>query len=98
MPENKEIMLYRIVQEMVNNTLKHAEAKKIEMTISKSTDRLDINYTDDGMGFELTEKVNSESLGLQSIRSRVNFLNGKMELITRPGHGVSYIIQKYQCS
>jgi signal transduction histidine kinase len=91
--ENKEIMLYRIVQEMVNNTLKHAEAKNIELQIDVNQGIMDIKYSDDGKGFDLLQKLESESIGLKSIQSRVNFLNGKLDLASNPGEGVRYVLQ-----
>jgi signal transduction histidine kinase len=90
LPENQEIMIYRIIQELVNNTLKHAQARTIEIQMQVLPGRLDIIYTDDGKGFNMEEKAGSKSIGLQSIQSRVNFLNGTMQLYSEPGKGVSY--------
>jgi len=92
LPENKEIMLYRILQEMLNNTLKHAGAKKIEIRMEVLPGKLKILYADDGKGFNVEEAEHSRSIGLQSIRSRVNFLNGKLNIESRPGEGASYSI------
>jgi two-component system, NarL family, sensor kinase len=93
LPENKEIMLYRIIQELVNNTLKHAKAKTLDIRMEVLPENLEIFYSDDGKGFKLEEKAGSKSLGLQSIESRVNFLNGKMQFYSEPGKGVSYKIE-----
>lgn len=57
MAENKEIMLYRIVQEMVNNTLKHAHAGNIELQINVLTGLLDMNYSDDGVKYSVRVPV-----------------------------------------
>jgi signal transduction histidine kinase/Tfp pilus assembly protein PilF len=91
--ENKEIMLYRIVQEMVNNTLKHARAGNISLNILVNPGNLLLKYTDDGKGFDLEQKLESGSIGLKSIQSRVNFLNGRIEIDAEPGKGVKYILQ-----
>jgi two-component system, NarL family, sensor kinase len=88
--ENKEIMLYRIVQEMVNNTLKHAEAGNIELHIRVLPGMLEMNYSDDGKGFDFKQKLENESIGLKSIQSRVNFLNGKLDIDSKSGEGVKY--------
>jgi len=93
LPENTEIMLYRIIQEMVNNTLKHAEANNILLDLDIQPELLNIRYSDDGKGFDVEEKIESKSIGLQSIQSRVNFLNGKTEIKSEPTKGVNYIIQ-----
>ena len=88
--ENKEIMIYRIIQEIVNNTLKHAEAKNINLRMQMQEDQLEIIYSDDGKGFKFEEKLESRSIGLSSVQSRVNFLNGKMEVHSEPGKGASF--------
>jgi signal transduction histidine kinase len=90
--ENKEIMLYRVVQEMVNNTLKHAAAKNISIRITQQAGIMQIFYSDDGKGFDYNEKLESGSIGLKSIQSRVSFINGKLEIDTHPGKGVNYIV------
>jgi signal transduction histidine kinase len=94
LPENKEIMLYRVVQEMVNNTLKYAGAKNISIKVVKSASLLTILYKDDGVGFDMEKLLTSPttSLGLKSIESRIGFLNGEIKLNTSPGHGVRYAI------
>jgi len=91
--ENKEIMLYRIVQEMANNTLKHAEARNIELQIHVLQGMLDMKYSDDGKGFDVGKNLESESIGLKSIQSRVNFLNGTLVIESEPGEGARYSIQ-----
>jgi signal transduction histidine kinase len=93
LPENREIMLYRIIQEMVNNTLKHASAKSIKLQFLELKEKLELQYSDDGKGFEVDKKLEAKSLGLKSIQSRVNFLKGTMIIESRPGQGTSYTIQ-----
>ena len=93
LPENKEIMLYRIIQEMVNNTLKHAEAGKIELRVNVSPGHLDIRFADNGKGFEVAEGIEKKSIGLQSIWSRVNFLDGNISVESSPGKGTVYTIK-----
>jgi signal transduction histidine kinase len=92
LPENMEIMLYRIIQEWVNNTLKHAHANNIGMKIREADNHIHVEYRDDGMGFEPEKALfsDAESLGLKSIRSRVDFLNGKLDIESAPGKGVLY--------
>lgn len=92
LPENKEIMLYRIIQELVNNTLKHAGARSVSLRMDRQADQLLILYVDDGRGFDPASLVEDEKagLGLRSIRSRVGFLNGTMTLDSKPGEGTHY--------
>ena len=92
LPENIEIMLYRIIQEMANNTLKHAEAKNISLVINIQKDNLNIEYSDDGKGFNVEEKLQLKSIGLNSIQSRVSFLSGNITMQSEQGQGVNYAI------
>ena len=92
LPENQEIMLYRIIQEIVNNTLKHADAKRIELQINVRQGWLDIRYSDDGKGFDVEEKQEQKTLGLQNILSRVKFLNGSVSIESSPDKGTIYKI------
>jgi signal transduction histidine kinase len=93
LPENQEIMIYRIIQEMVNNTLKYANAKNIIIRIQSVNNRLMLEYSDDGKGFDLVKLEDSKSIGLKSIQSRVNFLNGQVSVSSQPGEGVHYLIK-----
>ena len=90
--ENTEIMLYRIIQEMVNNALKHAEAGNIRLDMEIFPDKININFSDDGKGFILTDMEKSKSMGLKSIESRTNFMNGMVSLVSSPGKGTQYSI------
>jgi signal transduction histidine kinase len=94
LPENKEIMLYRVVQEMVNNTIRHAGAKGITLQITRDGNELLLIYKDDGVGFDVEKALESPaaSLGLKSIQSRVGFLNGELKIDSAPGQGVRYTI------
>jgi signal transduction histidine kinase len=93
LPENKEIMLYRIIQEMVNNTIKYAEATKIALQLESIQGRIGIQYSDNGKGFNIEDSRNKDSLGLQSIKSRVRFLDGNILLESEPGNGTRYLIE-----
>jgi len=90
--ENTEIILYRIFQELINNTLKHAEAKNISIVINYTHDQVYIQYSDNGKGFSLKESKAEPSMGLQSIESRIDFLGGEMQLETEESKGVMYSI------
>jgi len=93
LPENTEIMIYRIIQEMVNNTLKHAEAKNISLKFNILPGEISFTYSDDGKGFDFEEKPESKSLGLTSIQSRVNFLSGELEVESKTNEGASFFIK-----
>lgn len=93
LPENKEIMIYRIIQEMINNTLKHAEADKIWLFVEALPGHLEIRYADNGKGFEADEQTIKKSIGLQSIWSRIRFLDGTISLETSHGNGSRYTLK-----
>jgi len=93
LPENKEIMIYRIVQELVNNTLKHANAKKIQLKINVMPAKLDIYFSDDGKGFDVDKMLEQKSIGLQSIFSRVKFLDGTVSIDSGADKGTVFTMQ-----
>ncbi|WP_020569964.1 sensor histidine kinase [Neolewinella persica] len=83
----REIALYRVLQELVNNTLKHAGAKNIDVNINWARNLFSFVYQDDGKGFEQTEQV-GKGLGLRNIESRISLINGNLESISKPGEGI----------
>jgi signal transduction histidine kinase len=90
--ENTEIMIYRMMQEIINNTLKHAEAKSVDMVMIVDENEINITYSDDGKGFDPDQTLKKKTLGLQSIRSRVKFLSGLFSIKSEPGVGTVYRI------
>jgi two-component system, NarL family, sensor kinase len=92
LPENSEIMLYRILQELLNNSLKHAEARNIALNLNFK-DNLLIQYSDDGKGFNVEDKLMLNTFGLKSIQSRVGFLKGWVTFESNPGKGFTTFIQ-----
>jgi signal transduction histidine kinase len=90
--ENTEIMIYRMVQEMVNNTLKYAGADKVSLDLIYEDKTVSLQYSDNGKGFDVDEKLKNKSIGLTSIQSRVNFLGGKLNINSKPGRGTTYFI------
>lgn len=75
--------LYRITQELINNTLKHAQAQNICLNIEKIDDEIRLKYSDDGKGFELSNGV--KGYGIDNIHTRVAVLNGRIEWETTNG-------------
>jgi signal transduction histidine kinase len=88
--ENTEIMLYRVLQELINNTLKHAEASNILLQMEIKPDILNVRYRDDGKGFDLEAEKNTKSIGLNSIVSRIKFLGGDLQIDSKKGEGVKF--------
>lgn len=97
-PKNIEIHLFRMIQEIIHNTIKHANAKNLQIGISSENKHIMILTKDDGQGFDIN-KVKSESggLGLKSLESRCEILNGILSLESEPGKGTNCYI-KIPCS
>jgi two-component system sensor histidine kinase UhpB len=83
--KNRELMIYRVVQEQVNNILKHANAKKAVIILKPAAGNLCLSIADDGIGFD-TEKAMA-GIGLSNISSRVEFYTGNLNIISSPGKG-----------
>ncbi len=83
--QHKELMLYRIVQEQLSNIIKHAKAQEVVINIKIDETSLFLSVTDNGVGFDTSQKVNG--IGLKNIRSRVEFYSGSLNIISAPGQG-----------
>ena len=84
---NYEINLYRIAQELINNSIKHASATEIVLLIVQEEQRIHLTVQDNGIGFDLKILDKSTGLGIANIRSRVEALNGKLEIFSESGKG-----------
>ncbi|TGE06557.1 sensor histidine kinase [Hymenobacter fodinae] len=93
LPKTLQIAVYRIVQELLNNTMKHARAAEVFIYLEKEDDHLLLSVEDDGVGFDTEQTREVKGMGLSSIRSRVELLNGQFQLRSRPGHGTMVTIQ-----
>lgn len=88
----KELAVFRIVQELLNNAIKHSEATVIYINARFSPKNvLMISLTDNGKGFELKEKMNA-GLGLKNLESRSQILDAKFKMKSTPGKGTTAII------
>jgi len=83
-----ELNLFRILQELLNNTLKYAEADTIDIRLIQSEEKLILHYRDDGKGFDPSDSKSQKGLGMQNIQSRLQMMRGKMDLQSTPGQGV----------
>lgn len=86
-----EITLYRIIQELISNILKHAEAREITIQLVKSNSGLNIVVEDDGLGFDLNNRKDS-GMGLKNVAARVDTLNGELNIDSTPGNGTTITI------
>ncbi len=82
--------LYRIVQELINNTAKHAKASQIFISFTQHEEHLNLLYEDNGKGFDVTQQ--KKGIGLQNIEERVKALNGILTIDSKPQKGTTFIM------
>jgi len=91
MEEIVETILYRVIQESVNNTIRHANANQLDISIHNNPDGISLLIEDNGKGFDTNRIVSndakSEGLGLQNIKSRIAFLNGTVQWDSSANNG-----------
>ena len=93
---NVEVVLYRVICELINNTIKHAKAKKIDLSLAKEGDYLTIVYKDDGKGFDVSKVIDQPSgtgMGFSNIYSRINSLKGEITVESEQRTGTSVTIK-----
>lgn len=88
-----EVELYRIIQELLSNTLKHAGATEVNMQLTRSEGFITFSYEDNGKGMDPERLKTSEGLGMISIQNRVRKINGRSTIDSTPGHGFTFIIE-----
>ena len=90
----KAINIYRLVMEIIHNTLKHAKAGFLDIEFKREQDRLILTTQDNGAGFDYeTMKLNNAGLGLRSMLNRAEVMEGDMYVESGPGKGTKYIIE-----
>jgi len=80
---NVEVVLYRVICELINNTIKHAQAKKINISLFQEGEYLNITYKDDGKGFDVSKIIEHQGgsgMGFSNIYSRINSLKGEINI------------------
>jgi len=93
-PKEKEIHVFRMVQEIIHNTVKHAEARHLHIGISHESNRLLLMTKDDGHGFDAQKaREASGGLGLRSLESRAEILRGTLSIESKPQEGTRYYIE-----
>ena len=91
--QNTEVNLYRIIQEWINNVIKHSGAKKLTIQLTGFESEVNILIEDNGPGFEKDKLLQSTGRGWKNIQSRLEAINGTLTIDTRPGYlGTSFII------
>ncbi|WP_187774971.1 sensor histidine kinase [Pedobacter sp. BS3] len=85
--EQVETVLFRVIQETVNNVIKHAEADKLHIQLLKDEEGVTVTIEDNGKGFDKSKIKSKTGIGLSNIYSRVGFLKGTVDIDTAPGKG-----------
>jgi signal transduction histidine kinase len=93
LPAAVETALYRIVQEALNNIVKHAQAKSVRIDVKRSAQNVSCRVQDDGRGFDARRPPVSQGLGLLGIRERLNALGGSLQLISEARRGTTLIAE-----
>ena len=85
--ENTEIVLYRVLQECVNNVIKHSGASQLDIALIKDKDGISISIEDNGKGFNPAQLGEDAGIGLKNMKARIDYLNGTIDFDSAPGKG-----------
>ncbi len=91
--QSVEITIFRIVQELLNNAMKHSEATKVLVQLTKTNETLVLTVEDNGKGFDKKLLEQNKGAGISNIESRVSYLNGQIEIDSNSATGTSIIIE-----
>ena len=91
LPQPLQLSIYRIVQELINNIIKHSEATEALVQLNQNKSKLIITVEDNGKGFSFDKS--KSGIGLQNIKSRLSLLKGKMEVDSNESMGTSVYIE-----
>ena len=91
--QNKSIIIYRIVQELVNNGLKHSHGSEILVQLMLDNPKLTITVEDNGNGFDTQKIYQTKGIGWSNIQNRVDFLKGKIDINSKIEEGTSVLIE-----
>jgi signal transduction histidine kinase len=88
------LLIYRVIQELLNNIIKHAGANHITIEITQFETDLLVTVSDNGVGFDVENRLKdpAKGLGLRNMAHRLNLINGKMSISSQPGKGTTTIL------
>ncbi|MBL0741439.1 tetratricopeptide repeat-containing sensor histidine kinase [Chryseolinea lacunae] len=92
-PQDTQVNVYRIVQELLTNALRHAEASEILVQCSQNENMFFITLEDNGKGFDVRDMPQGNGIGLTNVRKRVEYLNGKIEIASSAEEGTTINIE-----
>ena len=87
---SKQLMTYRIIQEQLNNVLKHSKADRVSIRLGQDNGIVHLVINDNGVGFDAQQI--KQGLGLNNIRNRLEVVNGNMQIESQPGEGCTLVV------
>ncbi|MCU0374436.1 MAG: sensor histidine kinase [Chitinophagaceae bacterium] len=93
LPGDVEIVIYRIVQELFSNVIKHAAASQVILQLMRHGDMLTLTFEDNGKGMDIKGNPPAQGAGLQNIQARTDYLKGQLDIRSAPGKGTSVHIE-----
>jgi len=93
--QEQEVIIFRIIQELINNAIKHASASEILVQLQCFEQQCHITVEDNGVGFDFNHEISGDSFGLKSLETRVKSIYGKLSYESDPEHGTSVYIECY---
>lgn len=92
-PQQTQVTIYRIVQELLTNAIRHARPSGILLQCSQNNDTFFVTVEDNGKGFDLGSAAHAKGIGMSNVKSRVDYLNGKMEITSAINEGTTINIE-----
>lgn len=92
--EKASLNIFRVVQEVLNNIMKHSQARSVEFQVNKHNSHAQVTVRDNGVGFDVTDNFNTvSSLGLKTLRERTRFLEGQLNINSEKGKGTAITLK-----
>ena len=88
-----DVNVYRIIQELVSNAVKHARASQVLVQLTKTPQKVMVTVEDNGQGLDQQKLTRSDGIGWTNIKHRVNYLNGTMDVSSDPNDGTTINIE-----
>jgi two-component system, NarL family, sensor kinase len=85
-----QLNIFRIIQELLNNSLKHGKASKVNISFASIDNKVQCIYSDNGIGFETKNLQKNKGLGMRNIESRIQFLNGQYNVYSEKDNGITF--------
>lgn len=86
------LLIYRMIQELLNNAIKYSQAKNIHINMDCEKNLLKLNLTDDGIGFDVFSIEKRNGLGIKNIKDRIQQMRGNIQIESKNGKGTQYLL------